>query len=259
MRRSTLLLLLMLPALPACSLMDRRVTKTMLPVPSTMTPPPVVMPPVAAVESPPVVTPPVAAVDAGPALATPRLGCGDHPSVDAVERRLAKERRSSTTALLARGQRLLPEMKRIVAATGAPPGLAIVPAIESAFRVDARGQRGERGLWQLKARRARQLGLVVTTARDDRLDPTLATRAATRHLLALHATYRDWALALAAYAAGEGRVDRALRGRRGATFWELADQARLPRTARDFVANVFALVRVAAPEECEHAVTATPL
>jgi hypothetical protein len=69
-----------------------------------------------------------------------------------------------------------------------------------------------------------------------------------------HRGYGDWALALAAYAAGKGRGDRALRNRRGATFWTLADERRLPRTARDFVANAFALVRVAAPQECERAV-----
>ena len=100
---------------------------------------------------------------------------------------------------------------------------------------------------------ARQLGLVVTNARDDRLHPELATRAATRHLLALHETYDDWALALAAYVAGEGRVDRALRARRGATFWQLSDEHRLPDTARNFVPHVFALIRIAAPEACEPA------
>lgn len=197
----------------------------------------------------------------GPALAsaTPRLGCGDHPSVDASERRLRNERRSSTTALLARGEAVLPELQRFVADAGAPRGLSLLPAIESGFRTAARGRRGERGLWQLKERRARQLGLVVTGARDDRLDLELATRAAARHLLALHERYDDWALTLAAYVAGEGRVDRALRDRRGATFWELADERRLPRTARDFVANTFALVRVAEPEECERPADETSL
>lgn len=199
-------------------------------------------------------------VAAAPRVATPapariaptaRLGCGDRAKPGTWERRLSSERRRfSTTALLARGEKLLPEMKRIVAEAGAPGGLALVAAIESGFRVDARGRRGERGLWQLKPERARQLGLVVTAARDDRIDPALATRAAARHLLALRKRYDDWALALAAYSAGDGRVDGALRGQRGATFWELADQGRLPRTARNFVANVFALVRIAAPEEC---------
>ena len=153
----------------------------------------------------------------------------------------------------------MPELQRFVAEAGAPRGLSLLPAIESSFRAAARGRRGERGLWQLKERRARQLGLVVTGARDERLDLELATRAAAHHLLALHERYGDWALTLAAYVAGEGRVDRALRDRQDATFWELADEARLPRTARNFIANVFALVRIAAPEECERAADGTLL
>jgi len=254
MRRSTLLLLLLLlTGVTACGPMHRRATESMPPI-APMTP-------TRDAISRPTVTDPVVGVahPQAPSSSTSRLGCGAHPSVAAAARRLVSERRSATTALLARGARLLPELKRLVAEAGAPPGLAIVPAIESGFRVDARGRRGERGLWQLKPQRARQLGLVVTTTRDDRLDPVLATHAATRHLLALRATYDDWALALAAYVAGKGRLDRALRVQRGATFWELADQTRLPRTARNFVVNVFALVRVAAPEECESPAVATPL
>jgi membrane-bound lytic murein transglycosylase D len=233
------ILLLVLLALTACGPMRHRSAETMPPMPDAASP----------------------AAAVGPALASApsRLGCGDHPSVDALERRLRNERRSSTTALLARGETVLPELQRFVVEAGAPRGLSLLPAIESGFRAAARGRRGERGLWQLKAHRARQLGLVVTPARDDRVDPELATRAATRHLLALRETYGDWTLALAAYVAGEGCVDRALRDRRGATFWELADERRLPRTARDFIANVFALVRIAAPEECERAADGTLL
>jgi len=236
MRQGRLPLLLMLPGLIGCGTMHRQAVATLPAIPPTST--------IAA-------APGAAAHAQAPTIATPRLGCGDHSKPGTWERRLSAERRFSATALLVRGEKLLPELKRIVAEAGAPRGLALVVAIESGFRVDARGRRGERGLWQLKPDRARQLGLVVTTARDDRIDPALATRAAARHLLALRERYGDLALALAAYSAGDGRVDEALRGRHGTTFWELADQGRLPRTARNFVADVFALVRIAASEECE--------
>jgi hypothetical protein len=238
MRQGTLPLLLVLTGLTGCGTMHRQVVATLPAMPPTST---------TIAAAPGVAVPPQARI-----IATARLGCGDRSKPGTWERQLSTERgRFSMTGLLARGEKLLPELKRIVAETGAPRGLALVAAIESGFRLDARGRRGERGLWQLKPERARQLGLVVTTTRDDRIDPTLATRAAARHLLALRERYDDWALALAAYSAGDGRVDGALRGRHGTTFWELADQGRLPRTARNFVANVFALVRIAAPEECE--------
>jgi soluble lytic murein transglycosylase-like protein len=245
MRKGTRPLLLVLAGLTGCA-MHRQAAPTppMIPASTTIT------------TASRIAAPAQERADAAPAeariTATARLGCGNRTKAAAWERQLRTDRsRFSMNALLAQGKKLLPELQRIFVEAGAPRGLAFVAAIESGFRVDARGQRGERGLWQLKPERARQLGLVVNPARDDRVNPALSTRAAARHLLELRARYEDWALALAAYSAGDGRVDDALRGRRGATFWELADQGRLPRTARNFVANVFALVRIAAPEECE--------
>jgi membrane-bound lytic murein transglycosylase D len=247
MRQGTLSLLLMLTGLTGCAGMRHEATVTLRAGSPTSAA-------IAAAAAPISTT-----IDAAPqpagfvstsAIVPPRLGCGDHAWRGTWERRLDTARRRSLTALLAPGEKLLPTLKRILAEAGAPRGLAFVAAIESGFRHDARGRRGERGLWQLKPDRARQLGLVVTTARDDRLDPALATRAAARHLLALRERYDDWALALAAYSAGGGRVDVALRGLPRTTFWELAEQGRLPRTARNFVADVLELVRIAAPEEC---------
>src|SRR5437016_1956453 len=78
------------------------------------------------------------------------------------------------------------------------------------------------GLWQLRPATARRFGLVVDAERDDRADPAQATRAAARYLGYLHRRYRDWPLALAAYNAGEGRIDRALARQPHATFWELS-------------------------------------
>jgi len=92
---------------------------------------------------------------------------------------------------------------------------------------------------------------VVSRRRDDRLEPELATRAAARYLALLHAHYGDWPLALAAYNAGEGRVDRARDRAPGASFWQLAEDRRLPRASRDYVARFLALVRVVdGPADC---------
>ena len=179
------------------------------------------------------------------------LSCHDHPSIDEWEHRLRRERRyrTATTTSLARGQRYLPTLRKIVTDGGLPEDIALLPAIESSFSPRARGGKSSDGLWQLRPPTARRFGLVVNKQRDDRMHPERATEAAVRYLRYLYDRYEDWPLALAAYNCGEGRVDRALGRSPGATFWDLAEQHHLPRISRDYVPRFLALVRVAEEEK----------
>ena len=179
------------------------------------------------------------------------LGVLDHTSVDAWEERLRADPRlrQHTAESLARGQRYLPGLRKILEENGVPPSLALLPAIESSFYATARGRRGERGLWQLRRATARRFGLVVNAHRDDRLHPERATRAAAHYLRLLHDRYGDWALALAAYNAGERRVDRALARDPEASFWRLAEHGYLPHISREYVPRFYALLRMAGERE----------
>ncbi len=189
-------------------------------------------------EPPPVVAVPVA----GP----PRLACLDHPLIVAWERRLHShdQLQADTREAVARGGQYLPRLRQILADTGVPTSLALLPVVESSFQVDARGHLDELGLWQLRIDTARRFGLLVDPGHDERLHPARSTLAAARYLRFLHARYSDWPLALAAYNAGERRVDRALAACPHATFWQLADGHRLPRTSRDYVPRFLAVVRM---------------
>jgi len=143
-----------------------------------------------------------------------------------------------------RGAPYLPRLCVILGQYGLPPDLALLPVVESEFWPTARGRSGERGLWQLRRATARRFGLVVNGRRDDRLDPERSTRAAARYLVFLHRRYREWPLALAAYNAGERRVDRARARAHQAYFWQLADRKLLPRTSCQYVPHFLAVVRV---------------
>jgi Transglycosylase SLT domain len=179
------------------------------------------------------------------------LGALDHPRIDAWEQRLREHPglRQVTADSLARGSRYLPGLRRILAENGVPASLALLPVIESGFYPTARGRLDERGLWQLRRSTARRFGLVVNRHRDDRLQPELATRAAAQYLRLLRDRYGDWALALAAYNAGERRVDRALARDPEASFWRLAEYGYLPRISREYVPRFFAVVRLAGEQE----------
>jgi membrane-bound lytic murein transglycosylase D len=175
-----------------------------------------------------------------------QLACLRAADIDAWERTLRTDPayRNATTDALARGAAWLPGMRARFAAAGMPDALALLPILESGFRPLALEPTGRaRGLWQFEAATARDLGLVVSPARDDRVHPERSTEAAIR-LLARHwSHFGDWPLAIAAYNAGGQRVDRAVAQHPGATVWELLDRGFLPQTTRDFVARFLATVR----------------
>ena len=178
------------------------------------------------------------------------FACVDHPLIDAWEYRLRTERafRITTIDSVVRGNQYLGRFREILRDAGLPPGLALLPVVESSFRVNARGPGNSVGLWQLQAPTARRFGLLVNRRRDDRLDPERATQAAVAYLALLHDRYEDWPLALAAYNAGEGRVDRALKRLPGADYWGLIESRRLSKITGDYVPRFFATVRMVEAE-----------
>jgi membrane-bound lytic murein transglycosylase D len=90
---------------------------------------------------------------------------------------------------------------------------------------------------------ARELGL-STTLPDERTDPEKSARAAAKMLRQLHQKFGDWPLALAAYNAGPGRVQRLLTANRAKTFAEIAPS--LPTETRMYVPKVLATLAVRA-------------
>jgi membrane-bound lytic murein transglycosylase D len=123
-------------------------------------------------------------------------------------------------------------------AHGLPEELVAVVAVESGFDSVALSPKGARGLWQLMPETARRYGLTVEPGRDERLDPIKSTHAAARYLKDLHAQFADWPLALAAYNAGEHRVERALKRLGARDFWMLARLGALPGETRAYVPTV---------------------
>jgi membrane-bound lytic murein transglycosylase D len=183
----------------------------------------------------------------------------EHPRTIAWVRRFCGKMasRPATALGLRPAHPILPRLEAILAEHDLPRELAAVPAIESGYRVTARGQAGELGLWQLQPATARRFGLRVNGRTDERAAVDPSTRGAARYLAFLYSRYGDWLLALAAYNAGEGRVDRALARRPGATFWELAEANALPPISREYVPKILAVVQVtASPDACTQVLAA---
>lgn len=129
----------------------------------------------------------------------------------------------------------------VFAAGGVPGELVWLAEVESGFNPTALSPAGARGLFQLMPATARELGL-RTTLPDERTNPVKSAGAAARMLRGLHARFGDWPLALAAYNAGAGRVQRTLDRQKARTFAEIASA--LPVETRMYVPKVLAVLRV---------------
>ena len=153
-------------------------------------------------------------------------------------------RRKAFQRGLARADRYIPMIKRIFRAEGLPEDLAYLAIVESNLNPRARSPKWAMGLWQFMPHTARHFGLTVSPWYDERLDPELSTTAAARYLHYLHDRFGNWELAMAAYNAGEGRVNRAIRQNRsqGAEedFWNLP----LPLQTRRYVPSFLAVALV---------------
>jgi membrane-bound lytic murein transglycosylase D len=116
---------------------------------------------------------------------------------------------------------------------GLPDDLKFLSVVESALNPKAVSRVGATGLWQFMPSTGGEYGLRTNTAVEDRSNPVKSTDAAARHLRDLYKQFDDWALALAAYNSGAGRVNAAIRRAGSRNFWSI--QRFLPKETRNYV------------------------
>jgi len=138
-----------------------------------------------------------------------------------------------TEILLGRTAIYFPIFERKIEDKGLPNDLKFVSIIESALRTGARSRVGAQGLWQFMPGTAKENQLVIDKSIDEREDPYRATDAALEYLTELYDRYKDWALAIAAYNSGPGRVNQAIAISGTRNFWKLRNY--LPKETRNYV------------------------
>jgi membrane-bound lytic murein transglycosylase D len=148
-------------------------------------------------------------------------------------------------ALLARSGKYLPMISRVLQQEGLPEELGYLALLESEFNVGVKSPSGAVGLWQFVAGTARGYGLRIDEWVDERRDPVKSTRAAAAYLKDLHDRYGRWYLATAAYNAGPGRINRAMKSSGAKDFWSLSEKASLSEETRNFVPKFVAIVLIA--------------
>lgn len=132
------------------------------------------------------------------------------------------------------------QLKPVFTEAGAPAELVWLAEVESSFNPNARSPVGAVGLFQLMPATARSLGL-KTFLPDERRQPKKSARAAATYLLRLHRRFGDWRLALAAYNAGEGRIQRLLDRHDASSFDAISPH--LPAETQMYVPKFEAVLR----------------
>ncbi|MFZ9643013.1 MAG: transglycosylase SLT domain-containing protein [Candidatus Methylopumilus sp.] len=112
--------------------------------------------------------------------------------------------------MIGRSQRYLYHIVVEVEKRGMPSEIALLPMVESAFNPVASSRSKASGIWQFMPATGKNFGLKQDWWVDNRRDVTAATNAALTYLQKLHGMFGSWDLALAAYNAGEGTVQRAI-------------------------------------------------
>jgi membrane-bound lytic murein transglycosylase D len=130
---------------------------------------------------------------------------------------------------------------------GMPMEIALLPAIESAYKPHAYSRARAVGLWQFMPGTGRLYGLKANWWYDGRRDVQASTQAALDYLEKLYNDFDgDWHLALAAYNAGEGKVARMMKynERKGkSTDYQYL---KLKRETQHYVPKLMAMVAIVA-------------
>lgn len=133
---------------------------------------------------------------------------------------------------------------------GMPAELALLPIVESAFNPNAAAPGNVVGMWQIQGSTGRSLGLKQDWWYDGRRDPLASTEAALDYLETLYEMFdSDWLLALAAYNAGPGNIQKAIDRNasrdRPTDFWSL----NLPSVTKEYIPKLIALSQLVAARD----------
>ena len=144
-----------------------------------------------------------------------------------------------------RGSPYLYHIVNELESNGMPVELALLPVIESAYQPFAFSHSRASGIWQFIPSTGRLYGLKQNWWYDGRRDIIAATGAAIAFFKYLDEQFDgDWLHALAAYNAGPGRVQRAIKRNKKlgkpTSFWHLD----LPRETQNYVPRMLALVDI---------------
>ncbi len=131
------------------------------------------------------------------------------------------ERRQMLEVFLGRSLPYMSYVKSAFTEKGMPHELSNLAFVESGYSIKAKSSAGAQGLWQFMPSTGKRYGLVQDWWGDFRHDPYQSSHAAAEYLDFLYKKFDSWPLAISAYNAGEGKIQRALAGTKTETLHDL--------------------------------------
>ena len=169
----------------------------------------------------------------------------ENPRVRYFVNQFSKSGRNDLEKVLARSGKYMAMIVQVLHEEGVPEELAYLALIESGFVTHSSSPSGAVGLWQFVPGTARRYGLKIDSWVDERRDPVKSTRAAAAYLKDLHNYFGRWYLAIAAYNAGQGAIEKAMQSSGANDFWTLSAKAKLRDETRNFVPKFVAASLIA--------------
>ncbi|NMW19853.1 MAG: transglycosylase SLT domain-containing protein [Chlorobiaceae bacterium] len=146
----------------------------------------------------------------------------------------AVDKRNTTAKILGLTKIYFPLFEEKLDSYNIPLEMKYLAIVESALNPTAVSPAGAKGLWQFMYGTGKMYGMQSSSFIEDRYDSEKATVSACRYLRDLYNIYGDWFLTLAAYNAGPGNVNKAIRRAGGVkNYWAIWDY--LPAETRGYV------------------------
>ncbi len=120
-----------------------------------------------------------------------------------------------------RARRYFPYIEKRLKESELPDDLKYITVVESGLRPYAVSPSSASGIWQFIPATGEKYGMRKNKSIDERFDFLKATEGAVTYLKSLYAEFKSWALAMAAYNAGENKIRKEIELQRTADYFYL--------------------------------------
>ncbi|NPA68123.1 MAG: lytic transglycosylase domain-containing protein [Chlorobi bacterium] len=127
---------------------------------------------------------------------------------------------SQTFLYLKRAHRYFPVIEKILEKNGIPDDFKYLAVTESGL-TNIVSPSGAAGFWQIMKKTGQSYGLEINKEIDERYNLEKASETACKYLNDMHRKYKNWALAAAAYNAGQGNLDKQLKRQKAESYYDL--------------------------------------